>query len=86
MDKLIPAFETSLFDSNLTDLANDAVEFGIDSLLDDGIFKDIPIVSTIVGVAKTAQYIFIVELSYHFFVSTGRSFSRLEFSFCILLY
>ena len=58
MDKLIPAFETSLFDSNLTDLANDAVEFGIDSLLDDGIFKDIPIVSTIVGVAKTAQNIY----------------------------
>lgn len=58
MDKLIPVFEKSLFDSNLTDLAKDSVEFGIDSVLDDGILKDIPIVSTVVGVAKTAQNIY----------------------------
>ncbi len=58
MDKLIPAFEKSLFDSNLTDLAVDTIEFGIDSLLDDGPLKNIPIVSTIIGMAKTAQNIY----------------------------
>ena len=58
MDKLIPSFESSLFDSNLTDIAIDITELGIDSVLDDGLFKDIPIVRTVVGVAKTAQNIY----------------------------
>ena len=58
MDKLIPSFESSLFDSNLTDTAIDITELGIDSVLDDGLFKDIPIVRTVVGVAKTAQNIY----------------------------
>ena len=30
-------------------------ELGIDSLLDDGVFKSVPIVSVLVGIGKTAQ-------------------------------
>lgn len=55
MDKIVPAFETTLFDSTLSDACVDIAELGIDSLLDDGVFKSIPIVSTLVGLGKTAQ-------------------------------
>lgn len=57
MDKLVPAFETTLFDATLSDACADIAELGIDSLLDDGIFKSIPIVSVLVGLGKTAQNI-----------------------------
>lgn len=39
MDKIVPAFETTLFDSTLSDACVDMAELGIDSLLDDGVFK-----------------------------------------------
>lgn len=55
MDKLIPAFETTLFDPTLSDACLDIAELGIDSLLDEGLFKSIPVVSLLVGVGKTAQ-------------------------------
>lgn len=55
MDKIIPAFETTLFDSTLSDACVDMAELGIDSLLDDGLFKSVPIVSVLVGIGKTAQ-------------------------------
>lgn len=57
MDKLVPAFETTLFDSTLSDACSDMAELGIDSLLDDGLFKSIPVVSLLIGVVKTAQNI-----------------------------
>lgn len=57
MDKIVPAFETTLFDSTLSDACVDIAELGIDSLLDDGVFKSIPIVSTLIGFGKTAQNI-----------------------------
>ena len=57
MDKIIPAFETTLFDSTLSDACVDMAEMGIDSLLDDGVFKGIPVVSLLIGVGKTAQNI-----------------------------
>ena len=57
MDKLVPAFETTLFDATLSDACSDMAELGIDSLLDDGVLKNIPIVSLLVGVGKTAQNI-----------------------------
>ena len=44
MDKLVPAFETTLFDPTLSDACSDMAELGIDSLLDDGVFKSIPVV------------------------------------------
>lgn len=57
MDKLIPAFETTLFDPTLSGMCTEMAELGIDSLLDEGIFKSVPVVGLLVGVAKTAQNI-----------------------------
>ena len=54
MDKIIPSFSSSLFDGS-KDSIGDIVEIGIDSLLDDGLFKDIPLVNMLVGVKNTYQ-------------------------------
>lgn len=57
MDKIVPAFEVSLFEpvfSTTLELG----ELGIDSLLDDGLFKNIPIVSLVMGIGKTAQNLY----------------------------
>lgn len=56
MDKIIPSFASSLFDES-KDSIGDITELGIDSLLDDGVFKDLPIVSMLVGVKNTYQNI-----------------------------
>ncbi len=55
MDKIIPAFETTLFDETLSAACVDMAELGIDSFLDDSVFKSVPIVSVFVGLCKTAQ-------------------------------
>lgn len=55
MNELIPSFEKSLFDSSLTDCGIDFLELSIDSVLQDGLLKDIPIVGTIVNMGKFAQ-------------------------------
>lgn len=57
MDKIIPTFETTLFDSSLADTFVDIAELGIDSVLDDGLLKNIPIANLLIGVGKTAQNI-----------------------------
>lgn len=57
MDKIIPAFKTTLFDPVLSDAVVDMTELGIDSFLDEGVFKNIPIVSVLIGLSKTAQNI-----------------------------
>jgi len=57
LDKIIPAFELSLLDPTISDVCADMLETGIDSLLDDGIFKSIPIVGVLIGAGKTAQNI-----------------------------
>lgn len=57
MDKILPAFELSLFDPTLSDACVDMAELGIDSLLDEGVFKSIPIVNMLIGFGKTAQNI-----------------------------
>lgn len=57
MDKIVPAFELSLFDPILSDACADVLETGIDSALDNGLLKSVPIVSVLVGVGKTAQNI-----------------------------
>src|SRR5699024_5263930 len=44
-------------DPTLSDACIDMAELGIDSLLDEGVFKSIPIVSVLVGSGKTAQKI-----------------------------
>ena len=55
MNELVPVFGTSLFDTSIADIGLDFLELGIDSVLQDGLLKDIPIVGTIVGVGKFAQ-------------------------------
>ena len=57
MDQIIPAFEISMFDPTLSDVIVEMAEIGIDSCLEDGVLKSIPIVSAIIGVAKTGQHI-----------------------------
>ena len=57
MDKLVPAFETTLFDPTLSDACSEMAELGIDSLLDESIYKSLPVVSLLVGIGKTAQNI-----------------------------
>lgn len=56
MDKIVPAFEVSLLEPVFSSIL-DIREVGIDSLLDEGLFKDIPIVGLVMGVGKTAQNI-----------------------------
>ncbi len=55
MDKLIPAFKTTLFDPVLSDACIDMAGLGIDGLLDVDIFKSIPIANILVGIGRTAQ-------------------------------
>ena len=57
MNELVPAFENSLFETSIIDIGIDYLELGIDSVLQDGLLKDIPIVGTFIGVGKFAQNI-----------------------------
>jgi hypothetical protein len=54
MNEIIPKFKSSIFDG-AKDLAVDLAEVGIDSVLADGLLKDIPIVGALVGFAKIGQ-------------------------------
>ncbi|MBO5349243.1 MAG: hypothetical protein J6A89_05450 [Clostridia bacterium] len=56
MDELIKDFEKSLFMGS-TDIVGEYVELGIDSFINDGILKDLPIVNSIVAVLKTGKNI-----------------------------
>ena len=56
MDKIIPSFKKSLFNGS-KELIGDLTEYGIDSLLDEGLFKSFPIVGFLVGIKNTCQNI-----------------------------
>lgn len=56
MDKIIPSFRESLFDG-AADSIIELGELGIDSILDDGLFKELPIINFLIGVKNTAQNI-----------------------------
>lgn len=56
MDKIIPSFKESLFNGT-TDAIIELSELGIDSILEDGLFKKLPIVNLLVGIKNTAQNI-----------------------------
>ena len=45
MDELIPAFRQSIFNDSLADGVANIAEVGIDSIMSDGLLKDIPIVN-----------------------------------------
>lgn len=51
---LIPSLEESLFQpsGNITDILADIIEIGFDSDLQDGIFKEIPVIRMIAGLTK----------------------------------
>ena len=51
---IIENFEKSIFDDS-KDIIGDYLEIGIDSIIDNGILKEIPIVKTIVGVLKVGK-------------------------------
>lgn len=52
--KISNSFEETLKDSNLQNVAVGLTETLTDSLLEDGLLKDIPIVRTIIGLGKTS--------------------------------
>lgn len=54
MDKLVDDFEKSLFNAS-EDVISDYLEIGIDSLMNEGVFKELPIVNTIVGILKVGK-------------------------------
>ena len=54
MDELVENFEKSLFNDS-KDIIEDYLEIGIDSIIDNGILKEIPIVKTLVGVLKVGK-------------------------------
>ncbi|MBO6231160.1 MAG: hypothetical protein J6O50_11410 [Ruminiclostridium sp.] len=53
---LVKSFEESVLADSL-DLASDLAEVGLDSILDDGVIKDIPIISATIGVFKIGSSI-----------------------------
>lgn len=57
MNKVIPEFRKSLFLS-LSDSIPDIAEFGIDSILSEGVLKDFPFASTLLGVKNIAQNLY----------------------------
>ncbi len=57
MDKLVSAYEITLFDSTLSGACSELAELGIDSLLDSEMYRSIPVVNLLVGIGKTAQNI-----------------------------
>lgn len=57
MDELTQDFEKSLFRES-ADTIGDYLELGIDSFVNDGVLKDLPIVNTIVAVLKVGKNIY----------------------------
>ena len=57
MDKLVPAFKESLFNESLAETVTDIAEIGIDSILSEGILKDLPIFSVLIGSVRTVRSI-----------------------------
>ena len=57
MKEIIPGFQKSLF-SGASDSIPDIAEFGIDGILSEGILKDFPFVSTLMGVKNIAQNLY----------------------------
>lgn len=54
MNEVVPKFQDSLF-TGLSNVIPDIAELGIDSILNEGTLKNIPVVSVLLGVKNTAQ-------------------------------
>lgn len=57
LSNLSDDFNKTLIDSNLSDIGVEQIENTLDSFLDEGIIKDIPIIRTIAGLLKTTSNI-----------------------------
>lgn len=57
MDELIPAFRQSIFNDSLADGVANIAEVGIDSIMSDGLLKDIPIVNLLLNASRTFKAI-----------------------------
>lgn len=57
MDELIPAFRQSIFNDSLADGIANIAEVGIDSIMSDGLLKDIPIVNLLLNASRTFKAI-----------------------------
>lgn len=53
--KIPNALNVTIIDSDLTEVSKACIESGIDSIMNDGLLKDIPIVGMLVGLVKTGQ-------------------------------
>lgn len=57
MDELVPALRQSIFNDSLADGVASIAEVGIDSILSEGLLKDLPIFSLILGASRTIKNI-----------------------------
>lgn len=57
MDELIPAFKQSIFNDSFVDNVASIAEVGIDSILSEGLLKDLPIFALLVGATRTIKAI-----------------------------
>lgn len=57
MDELIPAFKQSIFNDSFVDNVASIAEVGIDSILSEGLLKDLPIFALLVGTTRTIKAI-----------------------------
>lgn len=57
MDELIPAFRQSIFNDSPADGVANIAEVGIDSIMSDGLLKDIPIVNLLLNASRTFKAI-----------------------------
>ncbi len=55
LDNISLSLKNTLMKSDLTSVTIDLAELGLDSLINEAILKNIPILSTLVGVGKTVQ-------------------------------
>lgn len=55
MNELVPPLKQTVFETDACEIATDLLEVGIDTVLAEGILRDIPIVSTIVGASRVIQ-------------------------------
>ena len=55
-NNLVKSFEESILSDSIG-LASELAEVGLDSILDDGVIKDIPIISATIGVFKIGSSI-----------------------------
>lgn len=57
MDELVPAFKQSIFNESLVDDVVSIAEIGIDSILSEGLLRNLPFFSLVLGASRTIKNI-----------------------------